>query len=65
MSLGQLAEEYRRSTDKLAQRLSQLRLEQLEARGEAALDLERRIGVMALELADLRSLAQYLRDYYA
>ena len=65
MNLGELAEEYRASAEKLDRRLSRLRQELLEARGEEALDLERRIGVMALELADLRSLSAYLRDYYA
>ena len=65
MKLGELAEEYRASAEKLDRRLSRLRQELLEARGEEALDLERRIGVMALELADLRSLSAYLRDYYA
>ena len=43
MSLGQLAEEYRRSADKLAQRLSQLRLEQLEAQQRR--DQEREYGM--------------------
>ena len=65
MNLGELAEEYRASAEKLDRRLSRLRQELLEARGEEALDLERRIGVMVLELADLRSLSAYLRDYYA
>ena len=65
MNLGELAEEYRASAEKLDRRLSRLRQELLEARGEEVLDLERRIGVMVLELADLRSLSAYLRDYYA
>ena len=65
MNLGELAEEYRASAEKLDRRLSRLRQELLEARGEEALDPERRIGVMVLELADLRSLSAYLRDYYA
>ncbi len=65
MNLRQLAEEYQESAEKLTQRLAQLRRELRTARGEAALDLQRRVEVMALELADLRSLSRYLRDYYA
>lgn len=65
MNLRQLAEEYQESAERLAQRLAQLRGELRTTRGEAALDLQHRVEVMALELADLRSLSRYLRDYYA
>ena len=65
MDLRQLAEEYRESAERLARGLEKVRRELAGARGEEALDLERREEVMRLELMDLRSLSRYLREYYA
>ena len=61
MDLRQLAEEYSESAAKLARGLEKL----ATARGEDALALEKREEVMRLELADLRNLSRYLREYYA
>lgn len=65
MDLRQLADEYEESARRLALGLERIRRERREARGEDALALEKREEVMRLELLDLRSLARYLREYYA
>lgn len=65
MDLRQLAEEYSESAAKLVRGLERIRAEMATARGEEALALERREEVMRLELADLRNLSRYLREYYA
>lgn len=65
MDLRQLAEEYTASADKLLRGLEKVRKERAEARGDLAVELERREEIMRMELADLRSLARYLREYYA
>ena len=63
--LRQLAEEYSKSAERLAEGLERIREQLAWARGEEARDLERREEVMRLELMDLRSLSRYLREYYA
>ena len=65
MDLRQLAEEYSESAAKLARGLEKIRRQLATARGEDALALEKREEVMRLELADLRNLSRYLREYYA
>lgn len=65
MDLRQLAEEYNESAERLAKGLERIRERLTWARGEEALDLERREEVMRQELTDLRSLSRYLREYYA
>jgi len=65
MDLRQLAEEYSASAEKLLRGLEKIRQQQAAARGDLAIQLERRAEVMRLELADLRSLSRYLREYYA
>ena len=65
MDLRQLAEEYGASAERLLQGLERIRAQKAAARGGLALELERREEVMRLELADLRSLSRYLREYYA
>ena len=65
MDLRQLAEEYSASADKLIRGLERIREQQAAARGELALELARRAEVMSLEIADLRSMARFLREYYA
>lgn len=65
MDLRQLAEEYGASAERLLQGLERIRAQKVAARGDLALELERREEVMRLELADLRSLSRYLREYYA
>ena len=65
MDLRQLAEEYGASAERLLQGLERIRAQKAAGRGELALELERREEVMRLELADLRSLSRYLREYYA
>lgn len=65
MDLRQLAEEYGASAERLLQGLERIRAQKAAARGELALELEQREEVMRLELADLRSLSRYLREYYA
>lgn len=65
MDLRQLAEEYSASAEKLLKGLERIREQRASARGDLAVELERREEVMQLELADLRSLSRYLREYYA
>jgi len=65
MDLRQLAEEYSASAEKLLTGLEKIRRQRAAARGDLAIELERREEMMKLELADLRSLSRYLREYYA
>jgi len=65
MDLRQLAEEYSASAEKLLEGLEKVQKQRAAARGDLAIELERRAEVMKLELADLRSLSRYLREYYA
>ena len=65
MSLQQLAEEYQGSAAKLVRGLERIRAEKAVARGDLALELERREAVMARELRDLISLSCDLREYDA
>lgn len=65
MDLRQLAEEYSASAERLLMGLEKIRGQRATARGDLAVELEKREEVMKLELADLRSLSRYLREYYA
>lgn len=65
MDLRQLADEYTASAEKLIEGLKRIRELRHTARGELALELERREEVMRQELYDLRSVSRHLREYYA
>lgn len=65
MDLRQLADEYTASAEKLIQGLERIREMRRTARGDLAIELERREEVMRQELTDLRSVSRYLREYYA
>lgn len=65
MTLRQLADEYTASAEKLVRGLERIRRQRATARGELAIELERREEVMRQELTDLRSISRYLREYYA
>lgn len=65
MDLRQLADEYTASAEKLLRGLERIREQRFTARGELALELERREELMRQELADLRNVSRYLREYYA
>lgn len=65
MDLQQLADEYTASAEKLLRGLERVRKLRFTARGEQALELERREEVMRQELTDLRSISRHLREYYA
>ena len=65
MDLRELAEEYTASAEKLIRGLERIRKLRSTARGEQSIELERREEVMRQELADLRSVSRYLREYYA
>lgn len=63
-SLQELALEYRASADLLERRLCLLGEQARTARGEQALDLERRIAVLREELREIREVTRQLSDYY-
>lgn len=65
MDLRQLAEEYTASAEKLIEGLERIRQLRRTARGELAIELERREETMRQELYDLRSVSRHLREYYA
>lgn len=65
MDLRQLADEYTASAEKLKRGLERIRKLRTTARGELAIELERREEVMRQELTDLRSISRHLREYYA
>lgn len=64
MDLTQLAWEYRDTADCLQQRIKELRMRLPEARGEDAFLLQRRVDALVGELADLRIIMTYLKQYY-
>lgn len=65
MNLRQLADEYTASAEKLIEGLERIRQLRRTARGELAIELERREEVMRQELADLKNVSRHLREYYA
>ena len=64
MTLEELALQYRESAHLLTQGLGELRDKLPQARGEEALELRRRMEIMAEELADTVRIARVLHDYY-
>ena len=64
MTLEELAAQYQESARLLTQGLGELRGRLPHARGDEALELRRRMQVMAEELTDTARTARMLYDYY-
>ena len=63
-TIEDLSREYDQSARLLEERLKDLRTALGTARGTAALDLQKRIDVLYLEMLDTRRTMGYLRSYY-